>query len=100
MLERIGLGPAPAEEECASTLEPDFASRNKAECIAYITAIKRVCGEPPPGACLTISTKWPFIVKWKSFTTAIIKQLPSMPRSATKALLRPGPRLGWWHRAD
>lgn len=53
--ESIGLGPAPAEEDCASTLDPDFAQANRAECLAYIQAIKRVCGNPPPGARLRIS---------------------------------------------
>ncbi len=44
----------PAEEEATSTLDPDFARKNKAECLAYIRAIKRVCGIPPEGAALRI----------------------------------------------
>ncbi len=51
------LGPAPAEEECAQTVDNDFAARNKAECLQYITAIKRVCGEPPEEATLRIKSE-------------------------------------------
>lgn len=51
------LGPCPAEEEAAQSTDPDFHEHNKAECRAYITAIKRVCGEPPEGATLRIKTE-------------------------------------------
>lgn len=51
------LGPCPAEEDAAQSTDPDFHARNKAECLAYITAIKRVCGEPPEGATLRIKAE-------------------------------------------
>jgi aminoglycoside phosphotransferase (APT) family kinase protein len=52
--ELIYLGPAPADETCAQTQDRDFERRSTAECLAYIQAIKRVCGEPPEGATLRI----------------------------------------------
>ncbi len=52
--EVIYLGPGPADERLAQTVEPDFERRNKAECLAYAQAIRRVCGDPPPGATLRI----------------------------------------------
>lgn len=48
------LGSAPAEENCAQTTDPDFATRNKAECLAYIKAIRRVIGPEPEGARLAV----------------------------------------------
>jgi hypothetical protein len=57
MTETYWLGPCPSDEEPASTLDTDFHERNKAECRAFIQAIKRVCGEPPEGAVLRIKTE-------------------------------------------
>jgi hypothetical protein len=50
----VYLGSAPAEEPCAQVGEPDYPEASKAECRAFIQAIKRVCGEPPEGAVLRI----------------------------------------------
>ena len=52
--ELIYLGPGPADERLAQTTQADFARRNKAECLAYLQAIRRVCGDPPAGAALRI----------------------------------------------
>lgn len=52
--EIMWLGSAPAEESCAQLGEADYARNAKAECLAYIQAIKRVCGEPPEGADLRV----------------------------------------------
>jgi hypothetical protein len=52
--ELIYLGPGPAEEDLAQTVERDFARRNTLEVLAYMLAIRRVCGEPPEGADLRI----------------------------------------------
>ena len=51
------LGPAPAEEECAQSIDRDFEARNKAECLAYIKAIRRVLGPEPDGARLAVKTE-------------------------------------------
>lgn len=53
----IWLGPCPGDETPASTLDDDFAAANRAECLQFIKAIKRVCGEPPEGAALRIKTE-------------------------------------------
>lgn len=52
--EKYHLGPAPADEACAQVGAEDYERRAKAECYAYIAAIKIVCGDPPPGAKLTV----------------------------------------------
>lgn len=53
----VYLGSTPAEEECAQIGQPDYPEASKAECRAFITAIKRVCGEPPEGAVLRVKTE-------------------------------------------
>ncbi len=52
----IWLGPVPAEEECAQVGEPSYRSRATAECLQFIKAIKRKCGEPPDGAELKMGS--------------------------------------------
>jgi hypothetical protein len=52
--DRVYLGSAPAEEDCAQVGADDYADRSIRECRAYIAAIKAVCGEPPEGATLRI----------------------------------------------
>ncbi len=52
--ELIYLGPGPADEDLAQTTQVNFARRNTLECLAYMLAIRRVCGEPPEGADLRI----------------------------------------------
>ncbi len=44
-------------EDCAQVGQPDYPEASKAECRAFIQAIKRVCGEPPDGAVLTIKSQ-------------------------------------------
>lgn len=51
------LGPAPAEEDCAQVGTADYARDAKAECRAYIEAIRSVCGPEPEGARLTIKSQ-------------------------------------------
>lgn len=48
------LGAGPAEEEVAQVGSDGYEERAKAECRAYILAIKKVCGEPPQGAALKV----------------------------------------------
>jgi hypothetical protein len=50
----VYLGCAPAEEECAQVGSPDYEDRAKRECLAYIEAIRAVCGPEPEGAKLKI----------------------------------------------
>lgn len=51
------LGPVPADEDCSQVGQPDYPEESKAECRSYITAIKRVCGEPPEGAVLRVKAE-------------------------------------------
>lgn len=48
------LGPCPAEEDAVQVGSPDYARNAKAQCRAYIDAIRAVCGHEPEGARLTI----------------------------------------------
>jgi hypothetical protein len=57
MRDVIYLGPTPANEDCAQVGQPDYPEASKAECLAYIKAIKRVCGEPPEGAVLRVKAE-------------------------------------------
>ena len=50
----VYLGPAPAEEPCAQVGEDDYSRKAKAECRAYIEAIRKVVGREPEGARLSI----------------------------------------------
>jgi hypothetical protein len=50
----IWIGPAPADEDCAQVGDPDYARNAKAECRAFIDAIRKVCGREPEGARLAI----------------------------------------------
>jgi hypothetical protein len=50
----IWIGSAPAEEDCAQVGDPDYARNAKAECRAFIDAIRKVCGREPEGARLAI----------------------------------------------
>jgi hypothetical protein len=51
------LGAAPANEDCIQVGSPDYARDAKAECRAYIEAIRKVCGHEPEGARLTIKSQ-------------------------------------------
>jgi hypothetical protein len=52
----IGIGPAPAEEECAQVGSPDYARRARAECRRFIELLRRTFGEEPEGAQLMIKS--------------------------------------------
>ena len=52
----IGVGPAPADESCVQVGDPDYARNAKAECRAYIEAIRKVVGREPDGARLTVKS--------------------------------------------
>jgi hypothetical protein len=52
--EIVWLGSGPASENCAQVGDPDYARNAKAECRAYIQAIRKVCGQEPEGARLVV----------------------------------------------
>jgi hypothetical protein len=56
MKESIGLGSAPADEDCIPIGHPDYQRLARQECMAYIKAIKRVCGEPPANARFKVTS--------------------------------------------
>jgi hypothetical protein len=47
MRDIIYLGSAPSEEDCAQVGQPDYPEASKAECRAFITAIKRMLRRKP-----------------------------------------------------
>ena len=51
------IGSAPAEEHYASVGDPDYARDARAECAAFIKAIRIVCGPEPEGARLTVKSQ-------------------------------------------
>ena len=51
------LGPAPANESCVQVGADDYARDAKAECRAYIEAIRAVCGREPEGARLVVKSQ-------------------------------------------
>ena len=77
------LGPCPAEEEAAQSTAPDFNERNKAECLAYIAAIKKVCGEPPEGARLRVKTE---SHDYRAYREVCIEFDPSKPEAVAYAV--------------
>ena len=50
----ISLGPAPAEENPVQLGEVDYTTRARKECLRYVEAIRKVCGEEPEGAQLRV----------------------------------------------
>ncbi len=48
-LEKLYLGPTPAEEDCAQVGRPNYRDQALKECRAYMRLLKRVFGEPPSG---------------------------------------------------
>jgi hypothetical protein len=55
--ETIWLGSSPALEQCAQVGETDYARDAKAECAAFIAAIRKVCGREPEGARLVVRSQ-------------------------------------------
>lgn len=51
------LGPSPAEEDAVQVGAPDYTRDARAECQAYIEAIRKICGREPEGAKLTIKSQ-------------------------------------------
>ena len=55
MLDSLSLSPTPAGEECAQLGDPDYSSRARKECRAFINQLIREFGEPPSGVGFRIS---------------------------------------------
>lgn len=50
-MDYLDFGSAPSDERCAQLgVDPDYADRARRECRALANQLKRLCGEPPPGA--------------------------------------------------
>ena len=55
MTDYLEVGPTPSGEDCQQVGTPQYdAAMARRECQQFITAIRRVCGEEPAGATLTI----------------------------------------------
>lgn len=56
MRDTLEIGPTPCNEDCQPVGMPTYdPMRAMAECRAFKAQITRALGEPPPGACLTIT---------------------------------------------
>lgn len=56
MSDSLNLSPTPLSEPCAQLGEPNYSSQSRKECQAFIGQLKRVFGEPPPGAYFKITS--------------------------------------------
>jgi len=55
MREELSLAPVPIDEPCAQLGDPDYLTRARKECRAFISQLTREFGEPPSGARLKIT---------------------------------------------
>lgn len=55
--EVLYVGPCPAEEEAVQIGEPDYPQRAKAQCRAFIDAIRKTLGSEPEGATLSVASQ-------------------------------------------
>ena len=50
-MDYLDLGSAPSDENCAQLgVDDSYEARARRECRALIGQLKRLCGDPPPGA--------------------------------------------------
>jgi hypothetical protein len=56
MRDCIDVGCAPTEEDCAQVGQPEYATQARKECRAYIHQLRRMFGEEPEGASLSIKS--------------------------------------------
>lgn len=52
--ETIWLGPVPTLEPSAQVGDDDYARNARAECAAFVAAIRKTCGREPEGARLVV----------------------------------------------
>lgn len=50
----LTLGPVPADEPCAQTIQPDYAILAQAECQRYLKLVRESLGTEPEGAKLRV----------------------------------------------
>ena len=50
----IDVGSAPTHEDCAQVGSPDYAARSVKECQTYIRQLRRLFGDEPDGAHLSV----------------------------------------------
>ena len=55
MRDQLSLAPVPIDEPCAQLGDPDYPTRARKECRAFINQLVREFGEPPSGARLKIT---------------------------------------------
>ena len=56
MRDRMDLGSAPSTEDCAQVGTEDYYPRARKECRAYIAQLRRMFGDEPAGARLTVTS--------------------------------------------
>jgi hypothetical protein len=56
MRDCIDLGPSPTEEECAQVGQDDYRDRARRECRAYLHQLRRLFGDEPEGAQLSVKS--------------------------------------------
>ena len=56
MRDCIDLGPAPSEEDCAQVGREDYPERARRECRAYLSQLRRLLGDEPDGARLSVNS--------------------------------------------
>lgn len=55
-MDRLDLGSAPSDEDCAQLGSDDYEVRAKRECRALVNQLKRQCGTPPPNTRFRIKS--------------------------------------------
>lgn len=56
MRDYLSIGPTPTGEDCAQVGSENYLERARRECKVFIAQLKRVFGEPPFGAHLSITS--------------------------------------------
>ena len=56
MKDYLTIGSSPVEEECAQVGSDNYSERAREECKRFIELIRKVNGEEPPGARLSIKS--------------------------------------------
>ena len=56
MQDEVDVGPCPSEESAVQIGRPDYHDAARAQCRAYVDAIRKVCGPEPDGARLKVTS--------------------------------------------
>ena len=57
MFEHVSIGASPINEPCAQVGAPDYHERSFKETRAYVNQLRRVLGEEPEGASLSVKSQ-------------------------------------------